>query len=237
MLFPKADIDGLVQIRDMFRIDASKSFATSDENITNINIYPDFDNSPGTVVDVYGDDCDEWYLDWAYEADGDYTIRVEMISDSPVPVTTEITYTVSAITAAEDNLFSNDAQLYKYESELKRYLPSGRNSWKYMHRLAQTEMVDYLYRNAILNPDNSMITKDQLIGDSLAQWSIFETLILIFQELKTSNSEAFNEKLVDYYGKRSAARKRYLIEYDSNKDGNVDEDDVPTATTTKWFSR
>ena len=234
MLFPKIDADTLVQIQDMFRIDASKSFATAGEDITEVNIYPDFANNPATVYDVFDPDQECWFLDWAYEADAEYTIRLEL---KTLADTKTIDHTITAITEAEDNLLSDDNMLYAYEAELRRALPEGRNSWKYLHRKAQEEIIDYLYRNAILNPDGTKIEKSQLIGDKLDKWSTFETLILIYQDLKTSNSEAFNEKLTDYYEKRASARKRYLISYDSDKDGDVDEDDQPTGTTPTFFSR
>jgi hypothetical protein len=234
MLFPKIDADKLVQIQDMFRIDASKSFATAGEEITEVNIYPDFTNNPGTVFDVYEMDQDCWLLDWAYEVDGLYKIRLELKTAADTKI---IEHEITAITEEEDNLLSNDNMLYAYEAEMRRNLPEGRNSWKYLHRKAQEEILDYLYRNAILNPDGSKIEKAQLIDDKLEKWSTFETLILIYQDLKTSNSEAFNDKLSDYYEKRAEARRRYLISYDSNKDGNVDEKDVPRATTPTFFSR
>ena len=55
--------------------------------------------------------------------------------------------------------------------------------------------------------------------------------------MKISNSEAFNEKLTDYSEKRNNARERYIIQYDSNKDGEVNEDDTPIGTRAKFLSR
>lgn len=235
MLFPKADLDLLVQVYDMFRIDATKSFSTTDEVLTEFNIYPDFVNQPLVVYDVLSESDPEcWFLDWAYETDGEYTARVEMKTAS---LTKTIDYVITAVTEEDDALFSTDAMLYSYESELKKYLPEGRNSWKYMHRQAQKEMLDWMYRNDIRNPDGAQIVKDQLIGDKLDVWSTFETLLLIYQEIKTSNSEAFTEKLEDYAEKRGDARERYIIQYDSDGDGDVDDDDRPVSLNQKFFSR
>lgn len=234
MIFPKADLEQLVQIYDKYRIDASGSFNTSDEAITELNIYPDYGNQPTLVYDKSAESEDCWHIDWAYKTAGDYTVRVEIKTAS---YTESVDYTVTAISEADDMLFSSDAKIYTFESELRRFLPSGKNSWKYIHRQAQTEILDYMYRNGILNPDNTKIEKDQLIGDSLEEWAVMEAILLIFQDLKTSNSEAFNEKIADYSQKRAAARKRYLIEYDSNKDGNVDEKDSPMAIRETFFRR
>ena len=149
MLFPKADLDSLVQILDMYRIDASKSFVTGAiEDLTEVNIYPDFANSPGVVFNLAAEDQDCWILDWAYRDAGEYTVKVELKTAGE---TEEVTYSVSAITAEEDNLISDDSMIYELESELKRYLPLGRNSWKYLHRVARDKMLDYLYRNGLTN--------------------------------------------------------------------------------------
>lgn len=234
MLFPKANIDSLVQVADMFRIDAQGSFFTNGEELTEFNIYPDFANAPTTVFNVLSDCPEDHYLDWAYETAGEYSIKVEMKTLSE---TKAITYTINVITEADDNLLSTDAMVYSYESELKKYLPFGRNSWKYLHRKAQEEILDYMYRNGIFNPDGSKIEKSQLIGDKLEKWSTFETILLIYQDIKTSNAEAFNEKLEDYSFKRNEARKIYKMSYDSNKDGVVDDKDVPRAMRVTYFTR
>lgn len=235
MLFPNAIIDSLVQICDMFRIDASKSFHGSGEILTNVNIYPDFVNNPADVYNVYVEDCPEdWFLDYAYEADGDYTIRVELVTASESKFKD---YSITAVTEAEDNLQSNDAMIFALESELKKYMPEGRNSYKYLHREALVKMLDYMYRNGIYNPDGTRIEKSQLIGDKLSEWSKYETMVLIFQELKTSNVELFNEKIEDYEEERDNARAIYKFEYDSNKDAVVDDTDKTTATRPTHFRR
>ena len=235
MIFPKADLDSLIQMADMFRIDASGSFFSDGEVITELNIYPDFIDAPSTVFNVYVEGCPEdWRLDWGYETAGDHTVRVEIKTATDTKL---VDYIVSAISEADDMLFSTDSMIYAYESELKRFLPEGRNSWKYLHRKAQTEILDYMYRNGILNPDGTKIEKTQLIGDKLDLWSTFETMLLIYQDLKVSNAELFNEKLADYSEKRAEARKRYILSYDSNKDGNITEADVPRSTRVTFFSR
>jgi len=236
MLFPKADIDKKVQNYDMFRIDASKSFFTGDiEDLTDVNIYPEFATDPGVVFNLITEDQECWVLDWAYKTEADYTVKIEMKTST---LTEEVTYIVTSVTSSEDNLLSDDSMIYALESELKRYVPEGRNSWKYLHRAARNEMLDYMYRNHIVNPDGTEILASQLKSESnLEEWAKYETMLLIFQDIKSSNSEAFNEKLVDYSEKRANARKRYVIEYDSNKDGNVDEEDGAVATTPTFFHR
>lgn len=235
MLFPKIDTDILIQINDMFRISAVNSFATAGEEITEVNIYPDFVGNPAGVYDVYEIEQDCWHIDWAYEVAGDYSIKLEIKTATE---TKEIIHEIKAMTEEEDNLLSTDQDVYGYENELKRYLPEGRNSWKYIHRKAQEEILDYLYRNGKLSEEDTAITKDQLKPESkLTKWSTFEAMILIYQDLKTSNAEAFNEKLVDYSAKRNEARKRYIIEFDSNRDGQIDEEDYTTTTRATYFSR
>lgn len=235
MLFPKIDTDKLVQINDMFRISGINSFATAGEIITEVNIYPDYANNPGTVFDVYEVDQDCWYLDWAYETAAEYTIRLELVTATASKI---MDHTITALSESDDNLFSDDQMIYDYETELRQHLPEGRNSWKYIHRKSQEEILDYLYRNGKLSEDGTAITKDQIKTESkLEKWSTFEAMILIYQDLKTSNAEAFNEKLVDYSAKRNEARKRYLIDYDSNRDGVINDEDQTTYSRATFFSR
>lgn len=247
MIFPSLIFDNLVQEADKFRFLASKSFVGSGEVLDGVKIYPDFDNNPGVFYDVFVENCPEdWFLDYAYETAGEYTVRLELTTTTPGSKTKD--YTITVVTEAEDNLQSTDAMLYSYESELVKYLPEGRNSWKYLHRKALEEIVDYLYRNGIyrVNPgevdyyndaEPLKIEKQHLIGDQVDKWSTFETLILIFQDIKSSNIDFFNEKIDDYTELRNDARKIALLKIDSNKDGVVDEKDIPTSSRERFLSR
>lgn len=242
MIFPSLIFDNLVQEADKLRFLASKSFVGSGEILNGIKIYPDFDNNPGVFYDVFVEDCPEdWFLDYAYETAGDYKVRLEI--STATPETKVKDYSITVVTEADDNLQSTDAMLYSYESELVKYLPEGRNSWKYLHRKALEEIIDYLYRNAIYkyNEENGLrdlkIEKEDLIGDKLDKWSTFETMIMIFQDIKSSNIDFFNEKIEDYTELRNDARKVYCIQIDSNGDGIVDETDKPVGTRQHFLSR
>lgn len=247
MIFPSLIFDSLVQEADKFRFLASKSFVGSGEILDGIKIYPDFDNNPSEVYDVFVEDCPEdWFLDYAYETAGEYTVRLELTTTTPGSKTKD--YTITVVTEADDALQSTDAMIYAYESELIKYLPEGRNSWKYLHRKALEEIIDYLYRNGIYrtNPGENdnyrddqplKIEKTDLIGDKVEKWSTFETMILIFQDLKSSNIDFFNEKIDDYTELRNDARKIAKLKLDSNRDGQVDEKDVPVSSRERFLSR
>lgn len=243
MIFPNLIFDNLVQEADKFRFIASKSFVGSGEVLDGVRIYPDFDNDPATFYDVFVENCpEEWVLDYAYETAGDYTVRLELSTTTPATKVKD--YTITVVTEADDNLQSSDSMLYAYESELINYLPDGRNSWKYLHRKALEEILDYLYRNGIYryNPEESerkdlKIEKEDLKGDKLEKWATFETMIMIFQDIKSSNIAFFNEKIDDYTALRNDARKIYMIKIDSNRDGQVDEKDTPTSTRQHFLSR
>jgi len=234
MLFPKIDIDTCVQINDMFRICAVGSFATPDDPITEVKIYPNYIVDPLVTFSISTECPDDYYLDWAYETAGEYTVRVELISASDSRTIDKV---VTAITEEEDNLQSDDSCIYAYESELKKYLPFGRNSWKYIHRKALEEILDYLYRNCKLNKDGTKITKEQLITDDVQKWATFEAMLLIYQDIKSSNAEAFNEKIDYYLVKRGDARNRYIIVIDSDRDGQITKEDTPTHTRVSYFTR
>lgn len=232
MVFPKIDMDSLVQENDMFRICAVGSFSSPDEEITEVRITPDT-SSAAVVFSITGDCPEDWYLDWAYETAGDYTVQVEIVGSLTSKVRTQ---TITVITEEQDNLQADDACIYSYESELKKYLPDGRNSWKYIHRKALEEILEYLYRSCHLNQDGSRITKDQLITIDVRKWATFEAILLIFQDIKTSNSVAFAEKIDEYKTKRGEARETY-INIDSDRDGNITDEDQIKETRITYFTR
>ena len=230
MIFPKLELDYIVAEADKFRLDASLSFVGSGEVITSVMITPDTVNNSGVSYNI----TDDMFLDYAFPTAGEYEITLLVTTDNGTASISEI---VTVVDKATDNLQSSDSMLYAYESELKRYIPNGRNSWKYIHRLALSEIIDYLSRNGIRNPDGTSIEVSQLIGQKLEKWATFEALILIYQDIKTNNVELFNDK-IDYYTElRGDARELYELTYDSDKDGDVDSEDAKTATRQRFFSR
>jgi len=64
-LFPKLELENLVQKDDSTRFSATKSYAAKDETvaIATVTITPGRDGSP---ISVFNADSDNWYLDWDF---------------------------------------------------------------------------------------------------------------------------------------------------------------------------
>ena len=121
-----------------------------------------------------------------------------------------------------DLLFSSDSDLMVYEPDLPKWVPPGRNSFKDVHRLAQTLIIDWLEGSGFLNDDARAFTKYDIIGfREVKQWSVFLALGLIFQGNSNSIDDVFDKKSRYYKSKAMVARSRF-ISIDLDADGKID---------------
>lgn len=234
MLFPKITFETVMQVDDKTRLDASLSFATDDESITDILIEP---SAGAGYISVYnGGDTDKWYLDWAYETDGfkDVSVRIEAVSGNKTK-----TYMagINVLTEDEDALLSNDNDLYPYETDIKNYIPRGKNSFIYAHRKSQERIISYLDEQRIWKNDNSRYTKQDIIDldgefkEQFRQWSTLQTLLIIFESIQVSNGDIFQEKKLEYDNLMRQARNRAALRLDQDGDGIVDNNPYDMVTT------
>lgn len=216
MIFLKCINEGLVQVNDKTRIDVSKSFVSGDE-ITDIEIEPEASNG---FISVFNIDQDKWFLDWSYATDGEKVISVRA-TDGTNTITQ--TFNIVVVSESEDNLYSNDAQIFKIENELKKYIPNGRNSYINLHREAQSRILTYLDRKRIWNDDGTPYTKTQLnLDGQLQKWSLYETILMIYTDLFISVGDKFAEKINEYKALRNYERDRGSIRIDKDNSGEID---------------
>jgi hypothetical protein len=208
MIFIKCINEPLAQINDMVRIDVSLSFVSGDP-ITDILIRPD---ALGDFVSVFNADQSKWYLDWAYSATGTQTITVQATDGVD---TVEKDLTIITITEATDNLYSTDQELFLLESELRKYLPPGKNSFLNVHREAQSRIVNYIDRKRIWKTDGTAYSKDELnIAGELSKWSLYEAASIIYSDLLITVGDKFSEKHKMYVELRNYERDRGAIRLD-----------------------
>lgn len=237
MIFPSLTHENIVQLKDKTRFDANESFTTQDETITNVEIQPETTELFYSVYDSNDPNNmnESWFLDWAYETDGDKTISVRITTNSGDKTET---YTIKAITEADDKLFSNDGDLYGYEPTLKRYLPEGKNSFKYAHRTAQGKIIAYLDEQRIWKQDGSRFTKDDLIDlEEFKYWSIFQTLLIVFESSQINRDDIFEEKRQGYESDMRNARNRGAYKLDFNQDGTQEQTERTNTVTTRLIRR
>lgn len=234
MLFPKLAFETVLQTEEKIRLNASLSFVTDDESITDILIEP---SAGAGYISVYNNgDTDKWYLDWAYETDGfkDVSVRIEAVSGNKTK-----TYMagINVLTEDEDALLSNDNDLYPYETDIKNYIPRGKNSFIYAHRKSQERIISYLDEQRIWKDDNSRYTKQDIIDldgefkEQFRQWSTLQTLLIIFESIQVSNGDIFQEKKQEYDNLMRQARNRAALRLDQDGDGVVDKNPYDMVTT------
>jgi hypothetical protein len=217
MIFLNCIKEDLVQVNDKTRIDVSKSFV-SGSSITGISIKPSEDD---VAISVFNTNQERWYLDWAYSSDGEKTITVQATDGTN---TVSQNFTINVITAIEDNLYSNDSQIFAIESELKRYIPQGRNSYINIHREAQSRILNYLDRKRIWQDNGEPYTKTQInLHGELQKWSLYEAMLMIYTDLLISVGDKFAEKVNEYKSLRNYERDRGAIRIDKNNNGIIDQ--------------
>lgn len=213
-IFGNLDLETIVQVNDKTRLDASKSFISTDEAaITLLEIEPE---AAAGFVDVTSNQ----FLDWQYSTDGDKVVSVRITTDGAPNTTTE-TFTV--ISVADDKLFSADSELLPYEPNILEWVREGRNSFLDVHRESQIEIIRYLDKNGFWDVNDDPLTKDAIIDiNEVNAWSKFMTLKLIFDGLNNAKDDIFEQKAKNYLEKEFEARDRVLIRLDNDADGNAD---------------
>ena len=231
MIFINCQNEALIQTKDKTRIDVSSSFVSGDA-ITDILIKPNDDTS---YISVFNADQSLWYLDWAYEDEGDQTITVQATDDTDT-VTAEFTITV--ISESEDNLYSTDAEIFAIEGELKKYMPEGKNSYKNLHREAQSRIVNYLDKKRLWNSDGTPYAKNQInLYGMLQKWSLYETILMIYTDLTISIGDKFTEKVSEYKALRNYERDRAQIRIDKDNSGTIDAGEIQDLKSFRMIRR
>lgn len=236
-IFIDITTEDTVQIDDKFRIYALRSFISKDEPaITKVEIKPSSDED---FVDVTGSSSDDWYLDWAYSTEGTKEISVRITTDGdPVANDKTATKDVVCISSADDKLFSTDQQLKAIEYDILKYLPKGKNSWKYVHRIAQSEILEWLYTNGYVKHDNTRITKDEVLRiEEVSYWSRYIALRFIFQGMSNVVGDIFEQKAQLYENWEHKWRTKAILKLDYNGDGEQSEYETRDLTSVKLVRR
>lgn len=218
-IFPFIETDSIIQVNDKFRIDSKKTFISKDEaDITLVEVEPEAGSG---FIDITGTSYKDWYFDWEYASNGEKVISVRVTTDG-VPTTK--TLTVLVLSEAEDNLFSTDQELKSHESDILKYVPEGKNTFKYMHREAQKQMLEDLYRMGITDINNIKLTKEAIIDiEEVKEWSRFLTLQLIFADLQTTPNDYHQTKSEDFKKWALESRHKSILKLDFNGDGIISD--------------
>tara|TARA_R110002020_G_scaffold94189_6_gene226890 strand:+ start:3625 stop:4332 length:708 start_codon:yes stop_codon:yes gene_type:complete len=218
-IFPKLELESIVQENDKTRLSAKKSFISKTEAaVTLVRIKPD---ASGSFITVTGSSSEDWYLDWEYSAAGLITVEVEITTDgSP----TSVTKTLTVISSGDDKLFSTDAELEVHEDDILQWVRNGRSSFLEKHRMAQTRIFSYLDQNRMWKSDGTRFDKDDVYDiEEFREWSKFEALAMIFEGISNDVEDIFSFKAERYRELRDGARSRSTLRLDLDEDGTIDE--------------
>jgi len=206
-IFPVLKFESTVQIGDQTRLDASKSFTNEGESITQTEIDP----GSGTYIDV----TSLKYLDTAYAAAGDQTIRVRING------TDEKSYTAAAV---DEVYLSDDSTLEVHEPEIVRYVRDGRNSYQDVHRRIRDMCLDWLDSNRYWDKNGDRYTADDLIDkQDFKEWATLWALQLIFEGLSDKVDDKWMQKAQVYKSMALDARERGTYRLDYNQNGEIDD--------------
>ncbi len=217
MIFPVLSVEAVVQVGDKTRLNAAASFLSGADPADVI-----------TLIEIQPEDGGDWYdvtsamyLDWAYATAGAKVPMVRVTSTSEAP--TSKAGAITALTAAADLLFSNDANLMAHQSDILKYLPEGKATFLYEHRRVQTLMLDWLAKEGYLDATGFRLTKAAItVNEDVESWATYLCLALVFEDASNVVDDIFASKSKGYYGKAVNARDRAILSLDLNGDGVTD---------------
>ena len=212
-IFPNLEIEKKVQVDDKTRINASKTYVSTDEAaVTLMEIEPEAGSGFIDVTSLQ-------YLDWQYSTDGDKVISLRVTTDGSPE---SITKTLPIISVADDKLFSEDSELLPYEPNILQWVRDGRNSFLDVHRAAQDRIMKYLDENGFWDSNGDALTLDAVTDIAeFNDWSKFMTLKLIFEGLSNATDDIFHEKALRYRELEFRARDRAILRVDVNGDATT----------------
>lgn len=214
-IFPNLELEAIVQVNDRTRLDATKSYASKDVGaFTSVEIEPFSGN--GFIL-VTGTKSADWYTDWEYPSAGTKTVTVRINGS------VTFTKTISVVTESADALFANDQDLMVEEPDILKYVKKGRNTFKDIHREAQSQIVKFFDDKGLIFSDGTKITKEAVFDKSeVREWAKYLALHLIYFQMSNATDDVFAKKADFYKGKMLLAQQANLIRLDLNKDGVVD---------------
>lgn len=222
MIFVDLKVESVAQLADKVRLDATRSFVSKgDTDVAKVEIEPEADAG---FIDVTGDSSADWFLDWAYATKGTKTVTVRITTEGEPVTSAEATKNIKILDEAEDNLLSADEDLVSLESDVMHYLPEGRSSWKFMHRKAQSLIIEYLDRIGFTDSLGNRLTSSALVStEEYRAWSKFLVLRLIYFDLSNQPEDNWWQKAKEYQKLEEAARGRVRLPIDLDGDGAPDQ--------------
>ena len=218
MIFPNLQLENTVQVNDKTRLDATKSFISKDESaVTLVEI--EAETGSGFVPVGAPGLSKDWFLDWQYTTAGTKSVSCR-ITTNGAPTTT--VFTLVTILAVDDNLFSDDTDLTALETDILKYVPAGRNTFKNVHRKAQSLILAWLDENGHTDVNGDRLTKDAVVDlEEMRSWSAALTLQRIYSSISNDPNDVFLQKSKEYESMAVSHRNRLILRLDTDGDGII----------------
>lgn len=141
--------------------------------------------------------------------------------DDPDKIVESSLYIISELA---DNLFSGDEKLRTHETDILKYVPDGRSSFKDVHRRAQQLMLTWLDTEGFLDDFGDPIIRKRFTDTTeVREWATVTALRLIFESISNAKDDVFAEKAKRYGAMEPVYRNRAVLRIDLNQDGVTDE--------------
>lgn len=153
----------------------------------------------------------------------EYVIKKSTVTLGDGTVTVTKDSYIKLYSVAGDALLSDDSELQAHEPEILLYTKVGRNTFKNVHRAAQTNILDWLDQQGYQDINRKPFRKRHIqIIDEFRQWAKFETLYLIFEGLSNAVDDVFAQKAAKYKAFATAKSSRAVLRLDVNDDGKTE---------------
>ena len=219
MLFPKIGAESVLQVNDKTRISGTRSYVSKDEAaLTVVEIEPE---TGAGFIDVFSTSYKNWYLDYEYATDGAKVVTLR-VDNGSTPVTSS--FTINVLTVADDNLFSSDDDISTVKTDVLRWLPSGKSSFKYVHRRAQTELMKFFDSIGKTDIDGLELTKAAIVDiNEVKLWSTYLSLMLISNDFQNDVDDVFRAQVEGFNSEMLRWRKDAFVRLDIDGDGIVNK--------------
>lgn len=212
MIFGIIKSDDKVFTGDKLRVDLSGTFLSPGSTFATVSHEISFDAGV-TWFDI----SQKKYIDYIFSTAGSKTIDVRISTTAPLVMTFSKAITCLNLTA--QNLFSNDSDLYQYETEIDQYLPKKWSSWNLIHLQAQEWIMDWLDEKRIFNEANQKyVVADLLDKQEVKQLSIAKVLELIYESNINTPGDLFTQKRDKYTAmlQEKASRSTITLDFNGN---------------------
>lgn len=220
-------IDPKVQVGEPTRLDLTRSYVhPGDHNIQLVEVTID-----GETYDITTDK----YIDYDWASAGTKTLSVHMECSGQGHLATDKDFTIEVVTAETENLFSKDSDIIAHEPDLFNYLPEGKKSYHYVHRLAQDRILSEFDEQGLTDSEGNKLTASAIVNiEEVNDYSKFKALQYIFESLSNAVDDIFHEKSLRYREMAKQASNRSILRLDTNGDATVDtEVSISTGDLTR----